>query len=230
MNLPIYMCIVVTTKCNLHCQHCNQQDVMAYYGDYEMGLDELSYFIDSCKRRRLHFYAIELTGGEPSLWTHLEEGLRSLKKARIAGHLSLITNGNDAQRVSDLATEYCNWYNVSVPQATPQQLDIHRSSGLKPLWNPDVHHPTPKSPLQDAIPANCMVAKTRQEIEVMHLLYLHFNVYYCCMAASLQKITKPDPSLVCKFAEDFSHYFRERKFDKEICSFCICNTKVWGQT
>ena len=229
MSDPIYLCLFVTGKCNLNCPHCNQKYVMDGLGEYEISLEELDHIIASCQERNIHFHTIEFTGGEPSKWSHLEEGLKRLKDSGIADHLTLITNGNDAQRISSLATEYCDWYFVSVPQATPRQIAIHRMRGLMPCWNPEVHHPVPTSPHKDCVPAECVMQHTRQGVAVCHLMYIRGTVYYCCMASALEHLVE-DPPQSYDFDDDFITPLSNRKFDQSICAFCLCNPKVWSET
>lgn len=226
--IPLRLIFWVTSFCNHDCPYCNQSEVRDKNIGYEMSLNELNNFIISSQTREFHYKVIELTGGEPSLWSHFEEGLRLLSESKIADSITFITNGNNAQKVSEIAKLYAPEYYVSIQQATPKQVAIHRESGNTVLWNTNPHKPVPKEPVINSLPAQCAVGQSFRGERQNGLLYLKGMIYYCCNAPANMEIVGQDQSCSISFDEDFVSYFSNKLFDKEICSVCLCNHWVWS--
>jgi len=113
LNLSIW----VTSNCNLNCKLCVAKHTMQINKGYEMPLSEVEYIVDSCKKRSIRPAIIDLTGGEPSLWGNIKEGVELLKK--ICDSVSLTTNGNNPELIMSLGLKEIV---VSSSQATAEQL------------------------------------------------------------------------------------------------------------
>jgi hypothetical protein len=224
-SISFSLALWVTSLCTLNCPHCNQKTVRQNLPDYEMSRYELTNFIASCKERGIHFLEIELTGGEPSLWSLLEESIPLLKE--IANEVSLITNGNNAEEIVELLNKHSVKYAVSVPQATPEQIAIHSSRGIGVTWNNHIHKPLPICPVENSLPPICSGKVDREGRLVKQLFYLNGKVYYCCTAKAGMNILGYDECYVCNFESNFIEKFSTRKDDLPICTVCLCNAKVW---
>ena len=106
----IHMTIWVTSRCNLRCPKCNQQNLL---GDYDMPKEEFLDFVLSSRSRKIHYDTIELTGGEPTLWPHFKSALQLLQSTSIADWNTFVTNGRDAVHVASIAKTFAPVYGVS---------------------------------------------------------------------------------------------------------------------
>lgn len=189
-----------------------------------MSREEVISIIESCKRRGIHFDTIELTGGEASLWEHLEWGSEKFKE--ICDTVTLVTNGNNPERIKALGLK--TWI-VSESQATKEQMDHYRGVP-NVLFNSHKHKKLPVIPLDNVLPASCCVAVspvTGQPQNAME--YIKGKVYYCCDAFAHSEHAGMSEDIVCDFEDDFISKFSGKKYDKEICRYCLCNGKIWSR-
>lgn len=224
---PIHLCLWVTSRCNLQCPSCNQGVTRQDNRGYEMDQKELSYFIQSCRQRRIHFSTLELTGGEPTLWPLFESGIAQLQEAKIADRVTFITNGRDAKNVAEVANRYGLYYTVSLFQCTEELKKQHEQYGVGVIWNTAGHRQVPIRPIANSLPADCSQRQDSHGRVVRQLYYLRGVVWYCCMAYAASKIVENHPRYHCPFDEDFDSFFRQRSGEWPICSVCLCNNKVW---
>lgn len=226
--LPIHLVLYVTSECNLSCPYCNQMPMRSLLAGYEMTMQELTKMVHSSLDRGIHYKTIELTGGEPTLWKHFQEGTSVLLQSRVTDEVIFITNGRDASNVSNAAKNLGMGYVVSQSQATPEELNIHVNSGNKVLINPLKHKIVPRIPILDSTPAMCSMQKNPWGESVNYLGYAAEMVYYCGCACSNMQVLGFDSSVCCPFECDFITKFSDKKFDKDICSICLCNNLVWS--
>ena len=213
--------IWVTSDCNLDCKWCSQKYTRQQFSGYHMSMNEVRLLAISLKERNIYIDTIELTGGEPSLWNNLEEGCFVLKK--VCDKLTLVTNGNNPQRVIDLKLPY---YMVSKSQATPKQLKKHMLNANTLVVNHS-HKELPKTAMEDSLPAECCVKHDQFGHRQNNLLYIKGNVYYCCNAFALTEKTGLSKDIFISFQDDFITYFKDKDFNQSICSYCICNSRIW---
>ena len=215
--------IWVTSDCNLKCKWCSQRYTMDQHRGYQMTMYEVIYIVQSCLHRGIYFETIELTGGEPSLWEHLEEGTRYFEK--ICNEVTLVTNGNNPERI--IALDLKRWI-VSSSQATRQQVEKYTPVRTRVWFNNHNHKPMPDEPIADSLPASCCVSRDPfTEEPQINMLYLQGKVWFCCNAYALSEKAGVTEDLWCHFENDFMGKFTEREFDKAICSYCLCNGKIW---
>jgi organic radical activating enzyme len=224
---PIHMVLWVTSKCNLACRYCNQKTVMSLDPEYDMCVDELHHFLTSCKDRGIRFSTLELTGGEPSLWSNFYTGLEAIHDAGIADKVTFITNGNDAERVALAATFYHMRYTVSYNQATPKQREIHTDLGVGVQWNKTKHvDPLTFKASSQSLPTDCNQRTDMDGQVVRQLVYYKGGIYYCCMSLSLKHRTLSNVQPYA-FDLDFDKRYKERRPSLSMCQICMCNRKAW---
>ncbi len=221
---PIHLVVWVTSRCNLQCPKCNEIDAMEASPDYEMPWSEFEYLVRQSLDRGIHYATVELTGGEPTLWLHFAEALELLRDSGVTDWATFWTNGRDAKTVAEIARRYAPVYGVSATQATPKQLETHRSINPNILVNSAPHKTTPQYSLPDTHPAVCVVSGNRLGVAVLQLGYFDRRVYHCCTARSLGGSAYSVP-----FDEDFVAHYRQQPRDQEICGRCLCNDRVWRQ-
>jgi organic radical activating enzyme len=219
-----HLVIWVTSDCNLNCRLCNQKYTMYKSAGYQMSIREVDRIVVSCLKRGLHFEEIELTGGEPSLWRNIKYGVRLFSK--ICDTVTLVTNGNDPELIISLNLK--KWI-VSAGQITDEQLQIYESVKDKITFN-GIHKKTPNKAISDSLPADCSIRFSRpEEMPQNNLLYFCGYICYCCNAFALSEKTGLSDSIACRFEEDFMAKFKDKDYTEEICSYCLCNGKVWNQ-
>jgi hypothetical protein len=217
----IKLVIWVTSACNLSCPLCMQAQNMKKNKGYSMSKSEIDNVVNSCLRRGFHFRTIELTGGECTLWKHLEYGYSRF--CEIADIVMVGTNGNNPQRIIDLGMK--TWM-VSSSQATPEQLAQYEPHKDKITFNGHSHKQIPVNPI-GTIPAKCTIRNAPNGEPQNSILYLAGNVYYCCNVPALEHKTPITADAVCKFEDDFIGKFIDKKYDMPQCAYCLCNSTVW---
>jgi hypothetical protein len=189
---------------------------------YHMSIGEVFDIVTSIKKRGIKIDTIELTGGEPSLWVNLEKGVKLFKT--VCKNITVTTNGNDLPRIIAIDWDYIV---VSASQATEKQLSVLSDYKGKVVYNKHSHKKVPEIALENVLPAECGVASDPFKNPQTMLAYVRGKIYYCCNTVSLLDRVPLTKDLVCDFKADFVKYFRNRKFDKEICRYCLANAKVW---
>jgi len=190
---------------------------------YEMEKQEVDDIVSSLLRRNIRFDIIELTGGEASVWTNLEYGYKEFCK--VADVVTMVTNGNNPLRVKSLGMKA--WI-VSSSQATDDQ--IKQYEGCPVIFNSHEHKKLPVKPFDNVLPASCCVSVTPDGKHPQNALeYIRGKVYYCCDAYAHSEHAGMTDDIVCDFEDDFISKFSDKKYDKEICRYCLCNGKIWTQ-
>jgi hypothetical protein len=83
--------IEITTKCNLHCVHCDRRCSQAL-SDEEMSIGQIESFVVESLAHKYPWKHIHILGGEPALHSNLPQVLKTLQ--RLEGvDLEVITNG-----------------------------------------------------------------------------------------------------------------------------------------
>ena len=226
-NFKIYLW--VTSRCNLDCQFCNSQHTIKQDSNYAMSLSELKEFIESSKLRNLHYTSICLAGGEVTLWKYLEEGVKLLFDSKICDGITLTTNGNEPEKIIKIEHMLKFWV-VSLTQASEEQAKQYDAYKHKIVYNDTPHKAFPTQPRYDLLPANCCsrIERKEENIEYNGLLYLKGNIYFCTLAHALSPyVDLNEENLVCSFYENFLDKFSQKTYNKRICAYCLCNTRIW---
>lgn len=224
--MKVNLLIWVTSHCNLKCHLCMVKYSQSLMPDYEMGLEEVIHIINSSKERGFHYDMITLTGGEPTQWTYLKEGVRLFYRSGITDHISLISNGSHPQAIFEIS-EMLSSYAISATQASEYHLQLFRNSGHRIIYNNETHKELPIKPILDTLPARCCNWLDQLGREVNQVFYVREKVYYCCMVLVESKHEEITEDLCCSFEDDFIQYYKDKRYDKRICQYCLCNEKVW---
>lgn len=223
--MNIHLIIVVTLKCNRSCPLCSQQTVMRSDPEYDMPFSEFQEILESSKRRGIRYATIEITGGEPTMWPWFREGMRLLHSIDVADWNTFVTNGNNAEEVSQIANLYSPVYGVSKSSnATSDQVFIHKNRNPGIFFVDHKHKPCPVSFFPNAHPSQCCLDVDRNGRRVTQLAYYKGNIYHCHNAVHLVGEQGAVP-----FESDFIDHFRKEPRDQEMCGKCLCNSHVWNQ-
>lgn len=213
----------MTSDCNLSCKWCIQRYTMDQNKGYNMQRDEVDYIVDSCKKRDLRFGIIELTGGEASLWEHLEYGVRRFSE--ICEYVTLATNGNNPERI--IALNLKTWI-VSASQATGAQLSKYQKYSHRIAYNHHHHKKMPDQPVQGSLPSKCCTRTDSFGRSQITMEYIRGKVWYCPDAFAHTEKTGVYADIVCDFEGTFLGKFLRKRYDQRICQYCLGNGRIWN--
>lgn len=225
MKERVKFLIWVTSDCNMSCPLCNQAHTMRTHKGYQMSMKEVFGIVESCKKRGIHFEDIELIGGEPTLWINLKEGVKELKK--ITDHIFFVTNGTNPEIPP--ASGVDRWV-VSISQVTRENKKVFAKYGTSKMkFTGHYHKKVPDKPLDGVLPADCVASRCTfpPHQPENNIVYLKGKMYYCNLVVGLSDRLPIEEDTVCDFEDDFLSFFKDKKFDKEMCRYCLCNHKVW---
>jgi len=214
--------LLVTSACGMHCEHCIMRHLLRAQKDYQMSLEEVQAFIEASERSGYKF-DIMLTGGEPSLWKHLKNGVLMLKRSRICGSLMVFTNATSIESLLDeevigaIDKLWISNYKTTDPENVKilqeryaSKIDLHN---MFEFWE------TPQGPVADTLPAECLNGE---------IFLCNYQVYACPHSASIahgngSTILLSNP-LRPGFIKGLSRIKNNQQ--KEICAWCISNNKL----
>ena len=128
--IPIMAHIIPTHKCQLKCVHCcfrNRKDKLADMS-WEVWETGITQFLD------IGVKAYEFTGGgDPMLWSHINEASRFLKNN--GAHIGLITNGLAVKDLDDPLL--FDWIRVSL-NTLDYSLDLDFAIDFLKKWGANV--------------------------------------------------------------------------------------------
>lgn len=216
------MSLYVASACNLACEECIMQHIMKADKKYQMSMDEIEAFIDASEKSDYKFHFI-LTGGEPLLWKHLEEGLIRLRNSSIVNDITIFTNGLVNKKITQTVVDNVDSLRISEYLYNKEEIiDLQKKFGDKikvvdrtEFWE----NPHKAVPEKIALPVFCLNAEC---------LYYNYRVYACPHGLSIAKhngslldISKPiEPNFL-------SGMFKVKACQaKEICTWCISNRSV----
>jgi len=113
---PLHACVIVTSDCQLRCAFCA-------VGDMERGHHmEFGLFERAMRMFQSHgMRAVELTGGDPFAWPHIDDAMRLCWDVGI--QVGIQTNGIDMGKHAD-SLKFARWVRVSV-------YDVPQMAALK---------------------------------------------------------------------------------------------------
>lgn len=104
----------VTSRCTRDCPQCSQRGFRRQDRPYTLFPSEIAQWIECTKASGyLPYRSLILTGGEPLLWEHLEEGARLLQESGLSNEVNLFTNGDLSRRVTDKLMESLSQLRIS---------------------------------------------------------------------------------------------------------------------
>jgi len=221
---PIHLVVGLTTRCNLNCDFCWITEKEAMDLDFE----DLKYFI-----QELPIKAIELSGGEPLLYPHINELIEYCYNMDIS--IGITTNGVLLKNLTQRSLQMLKWLRVSVNHFIEEKLE----------YDP------PEIPDNVYYGFNYILYEREFDYKKLIAFKDKYNGEY--IRVSLDRKCKPDiekffdfTSRVNKYQEKNGLYFR-RKVDKQPyigeCFFgflkvqlepngwvynCLCHLENWG--
>ncbi|MCX7720469.1 MAG: radical SAM protein [Dictyoglomus thermophilum] len=121
----------ITDFCNLRCRHCYQEN---FDRSRELPFERLVHIIEDIstflKKEGFDRLSINLTGGEPLIYPHLNQLLKTLNKVDIVHEINIITNGIlSPNKVIEESYEKLKYIKVSLEGAKEETNDLIRGRG-----------------------------------------------------------------------------------------------------
>jgi len=222
------MYIEVCSACQYNCQYCCHKEMIEFYNDYHLTLEELDRFLYYTKKSNYFFREVCIHGsGEPTLWKHLNEGIRVLHDSEVVGGILLGSNGVSIGNIEENTFEY---------------IDQIRISGY-----PDAKKNDRLISLQKSYPEKIKINDIKMFLEVTkvaHLgtipckcicplpMFIKDKIFYCngavFEAAKLKGVNILDcHEVYCELKEDYMKgYMFDKKRNYDLCQYCSYNDKI----
>ncbi len=152
-----YFNIFTISRCTRKCPECIQRGWTSKHADYELSLEDLTKWIDCTKESNYRYAVIQLSGGEPLLWKHREEGSRLLRDANI-GPLMMFSNADRIENVTDHLMDSLSTLRLSRYEGNAKNIELLQVRYGKKVQVVDrkQHFPIPKKLAgRECLPAHC---------------------------------------------------------------------------
>ena len=150
--------IFTTSRCTRSCPQCSQRGFRKDKA-YGLPIANLEEWIDCTKKSGYPLYdSVILTGGEPLLWDNLEEGVHLIAQAKVGKQLSLFSNGDRLDLVTDSLMESLTTLRLShYGNNTTKIKSLKECYGSKvTIIERQQHYPIPTELAGDEVlPAQC---------------------------------------------------------------------------
>ena len=104
----------VCSLCQYGCKFCTHEEMKKIYKGYSLTLEELDRFLYYTKKSRYYLREVCLHGpGEPTLWEHLNEGIKILYDSDVVGGISIVSNGVSIENIKEETVEYMYKIHIS---------------------------------------------------------------------------------------------------------------------
>lgn len=125
INTESELYLSVTNTCTLACVGCCTEKLRALNPGFELEIKDLEKFLMVTKLSNYKFRRLIIVGlGEPTMWTHLEEGLKIIKKYKnqVFDTSCLITNGFNLERLDSFIGKEIDEVYLSIYPETYDRL------------------------------------------------------------------------------------------------------------
>lgn len=219
--------ILTTSKCNGGCNDCHTRRWMITRQGYDLSLGALSVFLQYTRDSGYHFDLMSLSGGDPSLWSNLNPGVKMIRESGLFDRICVVTNGIAYLNFKPVV-DYLDYIRVSRYIGNEHQIkDALNEYGSKvQVIDQTVRHIPPTKPIPDSLPASChcegwSLSGTRiwacNAVETL-LTMLGMEMKTHIAYSSAIKID------YLKALE------RSNFYNMPVCAYCIGNDKVYNRT
>lgn len=219
------MSLFCTSKCNLKCKECIMGNLMKACPNYEISIEEIRNLVEISESSGYSFF-FTLSGGEPTLWSHLSEGIRILRNSSICIGIEIFTNAINISSFNKDVVSMLDIIRVSQYSQNAKNIKILKEKcGNKiNIVNRTEFWPNPTMPIANSLPPKCLYDKS---------WYFNGNVYACAHSQSLiytnpcflhAKLCQP---LKIGFLDGLEEIKKQQS--SAVCTFCISNQKVRNQ-
>lgn len=212
---------ITTLRCSRRCNGCYQQPLIQSRPTYQATIDDVKNFIKVSEESKYVWHSINLTGGEPTLWDHLEEACSLLHKHPNITKLFVITNGNNPDRTMALKDKVDGIFATIYPENKDNVNKIKEFYGKHcEVWDHTYFFITPDElvPVERRKRYGCMCSGP---------LYYDGQIYSCSMVPALtlkfgcKSVIVDEAIHPCKqgFMDGLNH-------KQDICWGCVSNRRI----
>ena len=211
-----HMCLHVTSKCNLECRDCSMSPLMRASPGYELSVSEVEKWIDVTLEARYHFNSVVLTGGEPTLCSHLPKIASLIKQSGICDHVKMFTNCAGLERMQDKLLPSLDLVAVS---DHGQLIPDLRAWGNR-AWVTDrrEHFPRPDNSIENTLPAKCVGG--------LEFCLYSGRVYECPTALSTAIHYKWAIDSEVVKGRYLDRLMSLERYNQKLCRVCTANRRV----
>lgn len=145
--------------------------------DYEISIPDLEEFIEITHKSGYKF-KYTISGGEPLLWSNLQEGVKLLRESDTCCGMLMFTNALNIDALNNEVADCFNEIRISAYRANSKEVkQLKQQFGDKVRIVPrEKFYPIPESPIQGTTPAVCEYDKW---------WYYNRRIYCCAHGLSL---------------------------------------------
>jgi hypothetical protein len=219
----------VTSACQLNCSECSTHVARNRWHGWHASLDQVEALIRATRDSNYWIKELHINGmGEPTLWQHLNEGIKMLAESKCIGRVSMLTNGRSLSRISEESWKHL--YHVPVSEYPEQDNSLlhelkqqHGSKinilPLSEFWTLPTHRYCGTTPCVCCSPGP------------MHLdgfIYLNCGPAGFTAAAQAKDCGCGDGSVECVPCEKgYLETWNPKKAGAmDVCEFCIANCNI----
>lgn len=213
-----------TNLCNRLCANCIVRKALSdgTQEPYHLSLGEIDKFLTVSEQSGYSFDVI-LSGGEPTLWTHLDEGVTLFRKSAVCISLCIFSNLINMESLTENLMEKIDFLRVSDYISNRENIKTFRRRHSKKIRVVDrrLFYKTPTSPMTGTLPAICLNPN--------HPMYYVGKIYACSHSCALSQGIDVDFDVCVDvepgFLEKTDEIF-DRQLHSDICACCISNKKI----
>lgn len=223
MNIP-YLSIYVTARCNIRCEHCNQDSWMCKYPNYNLSCTDITNIISRSIDLEIHYQQIRLTGGEAPLWPYYTWAIEELAKSPICDTVGQFSNGTPhsvkiIRKVIDYLDDVRITVHPGVDYTDAQQFSDDYPRKVR-LFDRGNHRPIPLEPVKGVLPARCQC-----------IPYAYWGGRF--MQCSLVRALGDDEQWIahsCPIYDDFAKFYCDTvntRYNSLFCERCTMNRRIY---
>ena len=222
------ICLEVCSDCQYNCMNCGHGSFKSIYKNYHMSIHELNRFLYYTEKSNYHIREVLLHGpGEPTLWKHLNEGIKILYESDVIGDIYISTNGVSLDRIKEETFKYIDKIRISVypdakendiigylQQRFPEKIELEVMNRFTSL--PNREYP-------NSIPCRCSCPIP---------FFIEDKIFYC--GGSVFDAAKLKGVDIFGCHEVYTE-LKENYFDNisvgnfDLCKYCVLNSNIGKQ-
>lgn len=216
--------LYVTSACSLQCEHCIMGGLMKSARGYQMSLEEVSRFIRISEESKYSFDVV-LTGGEPTAWRNLAQGVKLLQASSACHTVTMYTNAVSVRRFIELGVaedlDHIRVSRYSTNEQSVDELETHFPTKIS-IVPRDEFWQNPDSPVRKSLPVRCLNPE---------VLVYNEQIYACPHSASIAATIESNTKICKPLEKNFLKGLNIIKFFQQwdICTRCISNGRVRKQ-
>ena len=222
------MLLEVCSTCQYDCKYCCHEEAINLYKNFHLTLEELDKFLYYTKKSKYFIKEICIHGlGEPTLWKHLNEGIKILHESEVIGGIVMLSNGASIKNIEEETFGYTSKIRISnYPDSNKNDLLLSLKERFpEKIIIEDIQEfqKPPDRPYLGTIPCKCICPLPT---------FIKDKIFYCngsaFGAAKLKGVNVFDcHEVYCELKENYLEDFmfnKERNYD--LCQYCRSNSNI----